>query len=323
MKITKEINITDVKIHSRLHIYSFVGSDVKATHNDNYGPKDMRRVASVFGDLEVLQYLTEITDDTLALESSSGSHKERWKEPWDKIGDILGRNQHWKCLKWLVGKKYSNHEFIIRGAIRGGADLEMLKWLHSMDCKVTEGTFVFAAYYIGNIEILQWLRVIGCPWNALTFRAAVETGKSMDILIWLRKEGCPWSAKVFDMAVRLKDKSISLWLRVEGCPWDSRTFTTAVSVTEKVDLWVFKWLHNEKCPWDKNTFIAAVKRGDMDILKWLHEKQCPWDAECIHAAIKEKNIKVVEWLRKQGCPSNETTLDLLIQHFASNHEIME
>jgi hypothetical protein len=313
MKIATKVNITDVKIHSRLHIYSFVGNDVK-TRDDSNRNKDLGLVISAFGDLEAFQYFNEITaENNIAPGFIFGIHKDRWPI----VGYYLGRDQHWKCLQWMVKNNCSKHEYVFRGALKGGADLEMLKWLHSMGCAVTEETFAHAAYY-GNIEMMQWLRAIRCPWNARTFRAAVETGKSIDTLIWLKNEGCPWDEHVFETAVGRTDMRLWLWLRLEGCPWDSRTFTAAVYGT--ADLLSLRWLHHEKCPWDKKTFIVAVKRGDLDILKWLLEKQCPWDAECIHTAMAKKKGKVLEWLHAQGCPWNETTRDLVMRNLANQFE---
>ena len=63
----------------------------------------------------------------------------------------------------------------------------MLKWLHSMGCKVDEETFELAARFRTTVT-LQWLQGIRCPWNVRTFRAAVEYYPDMDTLVWLRKE---------------------------------------------------------------------------------------------------------------------------------------
>ena len=52
---------------------------------------------SVFGDLEALQYLSEIRSDTLAPESIMQT-----KESWATLGAILGLNKHLQCLKWMI-----------------------------------------------------------------------------------------------------------------------------------------------------------------------------------------------------------------------------
>jgi hypothetical protein len=325
-RVERAIKITDIKLHSRLNIYDYVGYDIKLPgyfdHLYSHEPKAadnnakmycrMSFGAAVFGDLDALQYLSEIDENPLTPNRVS-------EEPEYKLEDIsyiLARTQHWKGLKWAVDKGYSMDGYTLGGAIRGGANMEMLEWLISMDCEPDEVTFLYAAEN-GNMEVMKWLREIDCPWDEDTFEAAVGH-KNMDMLMWLENEGCPWNEDIFKKAAATGNLQILLWLRVKGCPWDSRTFSGAIC--GGADLFTLEWLHHEKCPWDEETFIVAVKRGDFEILRWLRDKQCPWDASCIHAALKKKNGDVLEWLQKEKCPWNEETHNMLMTDCVSHYK---
>jgi hypothetical protein len=324
-RVERKIGITDIKLHSRLNIYDFVGYDISLPgyFDDKYThePKDadsnfkmygrIGHAAAVFGDLDALQCLNEIDENPLTpVRVDDKNYK------LDDISYILARTQHWKGLKWAVEKGYSKTGWTMGAAIYGEASMKMLQWLHSKGCIADEATFEKAAHN-SDMDIMKWLREIGCPWDEETFFNAVYH-ENLDMLMWLKKEGCPWSMEVFEEAAKTGNRDIMLWLRVEGCPWESCTFTAAIEGC--ADLFTLKWLHYEKCPWDKQAFIAAVKRGDLEILKWLREKQCPWDAECIHTAVENKNGKVLEWLRQEQCPRNEETHDMLMKYCISHME---
>jgi len=304
-RLERAIKITDVKLHSRLHIYDFVGFDFSLpyfyeNYNYNHDPKDaddnekmygrMRFGAVVFGDLDAMQYLSEMPirvddDDDDDGDDDDYDYNEK-EEMLDDMCYILGRNRHWKGLKWAVEQKYSTTGWTIGGAIRGGASKEMIQDLRSMGCLMDEVTFAQAVFR-GDMTVIEWLRENQCPWYGDTFQNAASIG----------------------------NRDILLWLRVEGCPWNCFTFSAAID--GGADLLTLKWLHHEKCPWNEYAMTAAVKRGDFKILRWLLEKQCPWDAECYRAAVEKKNGKVLQWLRQENCPWNETTVDLLFQNLES------
>jgi hypothetical protein len=325
-RLERAIKITDIKLHSRLNIYDFVGYDVELPYyfdgNYNHEPENadnnvkmygrIGHAAAVFGDREAIQYLSDIDDNPLTPNRVSEEHKEQLED----ICYILARTQHWKGLKWVVEKGYSTERYTLVGAILGGASMKMLQWLHSKGCIADKDTFTDAAEY-GNMEVMKWLRDINCPWNEKTFCEAVRH-KNMDMLMWLKKEGCPWNEDIFEKAAATGNRDILLWLRVKGCPWDPRTFSSAID--GGVDILTLEWLHHEKCPWDEETFIAAVKRGDLDILRWLREKQCPWDEDCIHTALENKNGEVLEWLHEEKCPWNDETHNMLMKDCISNYK---
>jgi hypothetical protein len=325
-RIERKINITDIKLHSRLNIYDFVGFDISLPgyfddddfdHSEDADSKfkmydRIGHAAAVFGDLDALQCLNEIDENPLTPTRVDDENDENYE--LDQICYILARTQHWKGLKWAVEKGYSRNRDTMAGAIIGGASMKMLQWLHSKGCIADEGAFQNASY-IGSMEIMQWLREVNCPWDEDTFENAVDH-QNMDMLMWLKKEGCPWNERVFECAAETGNRDIMLWLRVEGCPWDSRMFSAAIE--GGADLLTLKWLHYEKCPLSKQAFIAAVKRGDLEILKWLREKQCPWDAECIHTALEIENGEVLEWLLQEQCPRNEETHKVLMKYCISH-----
>jgi len=306
-RVERAIKITDIKMHSRLNIYDFVGYDVSLPYhgndNDLYEPKDadnnakmygrMSFGAAIFGDLDALQYLNDIDENPL-----NPLHVTDVVAKMETICMVLARTQHWKGLEWAVEEGYSGTGYTIGGAIAGGANRERLEWLHDMGCFADKETFQCAAEY-GNMEVMKWLREIGCPWDKDTFCEAV-VHQNMDILKWLKKEGCPWNEEVFEKAAATGNLPLLLWLRVEGCPWDSRTFSEAVK--GGADFFTLKWLFHEKCPWDKCAFIAAVERGDLEILSWLRENRCPWHEDVYDAALESRNGRVLQWLRNEKCP---------------------
>ena len=161
-RIERKINITDIKLHSRLNIYDFVGYDISLPgYFDGFTqePKDadskfkmygrIGHAAAVFGDLDVLQCLNEIDENPL---TPTRVDDENYK--LDDISYILAKTQHWKGLKWAVEKKYSVTGWTMAGAITAGASMKMLQWLLSKGCIADEAAFENAAYN-GNIKIMQ------------------------------------------------------------------------------------------------------------------------------------------------------------------------
>jgi hypothetical protein len=330
-RLERAIKITDVKLHSRLNIYDFVGYDVnlpkyglgydlsiEPENADDTFKKYARigQAAAAFGDLETIQYLSKIEDNPLSLNRVSDEER---KSKLEDISIILLLTRNWKGLKWTVEKGYFLTESLatngIEVAIKEGASMEMLKWLHSQGWLLDEYTFPVAATR-GDIEIMKWLHEEQCPWDFNTFCKAVRHG-NMEILKWLKKEGCPWNERVFWSAAETGNLQILVWLRVEGCPWCPNTFYWAID--GGADLLTLKWLYHEKCPWNEYAMTAAVKRGDMEILMWLREKQCPWNASCIHAALKKKNVDVLKWLHQEKCPWNEETYNMLMTDCMSHY----
>ena len=287
----------------------------------------MSIAASLLGDLEVLQYLAEIPDNTYKpqnYDSPLDMHEVDLDEPFD-MEDIcyyLASNAHWNALKWAISEKYPHKYTTLEGAVYGGANIEILQWLYSQGCIYIE----FEGYSIlkcvarrGDWSVMKWLRQIGChwdpadmhnwkmtdclrqiscPWDASTFTSALKI-YDVDVLSWLKDNGGPWNQDVFYVAVERGDFKLLVWLRMEGFPWESRTFNYAIS--QGADIFTLKWfLYEDTSLMDDNTFNAAIKRGDMDILKWLRTKNCKVTKHTFIYAIEQKvNMDIMNVLL--GC----------------------
>jgi hypothetical protein len=242
----------------------------------------MTVLASILGDLEALQYLAGIPDNIfipknfkgLLFNMTSGGSELLGKEASFNMACVCGllaKYGHWKALKQAISDQYP-HPDTLSGAVNGGADMEMLQWLHSQGCLGDEHTLRWAAVR-GDWNIMKWLREIGCPWGSETFPAAVRNENfDLEVLKWLKINKCPWGPSnsafgaimAFTAAVRRGDLKILLWLRMEGCPWDSSVLYSAIR--DGTDLLTLQWfLYEDISLMNHKTFDAAIQRGDIEI----------------------------------------------------------
>jgi hypothetical protein len=181
----------------------------------------MSIAASLLGDLEVLQYLAEIPDNTYKpqnYDSPLDMHEVDLDEPFD-MEDIcyyLASNAHWNALKWAISEKYPHKYTTLEGAVYGGANIEILQWLYSQGCIYIE----FEGYSIlkcvarrGDWSVMKWLRQIGCHWDP----ADMHNWKMTDCL---RQISCPWDASTFTSALKIYDVDVLSWLKDNGGPWN-------------------------------------------------------------------------------------------------------
>jgi hypothetical protein len=338
-RLQRQTHFVHLKLHTRLIIYDFVDFEDfdNLTGYDFYCENDMSHsyaritvLASILGDLEALQYLAGVSDNIFIPKNDeslfNGELLEKGYFDMECICYLLASNAHWKALKWAISEKYPHKYGTLTGAIMGGADMDMLHWLHSQGCLGDEYAFKSVAER-GDWNIMMWLREINCRWDKRTFIAAADKC-SLDILRWLKTENCPWDEQVFHAAAKRGDFKILVWLRLKACPWNSDTFTYAVE--GGADLATLEWLYYEKCPLASTTFIAAIKRGDMEILEWLRLLRCPmsslnfteaieynvnirmlkwmrgvgclWDQSAFAAAVKRGDLEILQWLREEHCP---------------------
>jgi hypothetical protein len=352
-RIERKLHFTTLKLHTRLVIYDYVGKDIKLPAlsctsnyfrylflNDRNDPRScyghMTVMACVCGDLEALQYLHGIAENPFVPGRYEGLlHK---KCNMERLCYILACNGHWKALKWAVTKQYPCENYVLKGAVMGGADVAMLEWLQSKGCQHSTTVFV-AAVKRGDIDVMTWLRKMKCPMDEETFKEAALHG-DLKILKWLKEEDCPWDETVFQAAAERGDIKILFWLRMEDCPWNSDTFNQAIK--SGADLVTLQWfLYEDILLMDENTFEYAVRRGDLEILKWLHSKDCemheydfstaveegvsfdmlkwmhevelPWDEDTFVAAVRKGDLDTLKWLHQNECPWDARCVNLALE----------
>jgi hypothetical protein len=339
LRLQDQTHFTHLKLHTRLIIYDFVDIEfMECTGLLNFLWLDyvvevltgyemysdllessrsysrMTVVASILGDLHTLQYLAGIPDNIFI----PRNHEDLLDHESFNLEDIcylLARNGHWKALKWAMSEQYPHYNYTLRGAVQGGAGIEMLQWLHSQGCwgDGDEHTLRWAAVR-GDWNIMKWLREIGCPWDLYTFSAAVRNENfDLEVLKWLKSNNCPWGPSnstfgafvSFTAAIDRGDLKILLWLRMEGCPWDSSVLNYAIR--EGIDLFTLQWfLYEDISLMNHDTFNMAIQRGDIEILEWLRSKNCPVTFNNFVYAIEHKvPMNILEWMHHAQFPLNE------------------
>jgi hypothetical protein len=183
-----QTHFTHLKLHTRLIIYDFFdiefmidtdpeliihldldNVDEELTGYEMYSDlielsrsySRMTVVASILGDLHTLQYLAGIPCN-IFIPKNYEDLRDYGSFNLEDICYLLAFNGHWNALKWAISEQYPHIHYTLAGAVQGGADMEMLQWLHSQGCTGDQYTFKMAAQR-GNWTIMKWLHEIGCP----------------------------------------------------------------------------------------------------------------------------------------------------------------
>jgi len=153
----KSICITDLHVHLRLHIYSFLNGELWGEGRDEIFrsfdflwdfpycpgiPKEpfaiITTVACILGDLDALQYLNSIPANPWVPERCTHETK------------------NYKCFQWAKRSHFPWNEWTFNAAIRKGGTqmIKIAAWLHKNGCPFTEKTFRIAVES-GNMDILE------------------------------------------------------------------------------------------------------------------------------------------------------------------------
>jgi hypothetical protein len=358
-----QTHFVHLKLHTRLIIYDFADFEDFMEKNlstmllyhlfggylIDHSYARMTVSASILGDLEALQYLAGIPDNIFIPKNYDGLRYSSELNGSALLGEdsfdmecvcyFLASNGHWKALKWAITEQFPHKSVVLTGAVEGGADMDMLHWLHSQGCVGDEETFLNATIR-GDWNILKWLRAIGCPWHDDTFAAAAAYC-DLEVLKWLKMNQCPFAPmeNPFVGAANRGDLKILVWLRMEGCPLNKRTFFWAIRTG--ADLLTLQWfLHEDISLMSCYTFEAAIHRGDIEILEWLRSKNCPMQSNhfvyaiehkvpmnilewMYHAqfllnesaffqAVKRGDWDILDWLRQKNCPWNASCYEIAL-----------
>lgn len=278
--------------------------------------QDSMKAAVRFGQVQVLEWVHEFTDQEIELRTS-----------W--LFDVA-RDGHLGVLQWLHDRGHDVHcsdAFVIRGAAAGGHrhiiewvyanyrstpglgvspsricvdgaatnnHLALLKWLHSKHYHLSS-TAMDEAAANGHLQIVKWLQTncpdIGASKAAMDAAAANGYLEIVKFLHQKRKEGCTKAA--MDAAALNGHLDIVRFLH------NNRGEYCSARAGESLHLPVLEFLRFNRRLRDRlPSSVAAAKRGDLDLLQWIHRnyrKQFDLDAVVVEARAGP-HFHVLRWL---------------------------
>lgn len=205
-------------------------------------------------------------------------------------------------LIWAYNINYKfNDSSVLYASMNNNFDI--LKWLHTNNCKgFNEVVFANTTYH-GNLDAMQWLYDIKCPWDVNTFDSAFCNRNLNDknwykIVFWLKNNNCPWHENTFSRAVLLNCFDMVVWLKDNKCPWNYYTFANAAKIG---NFTIMNYLKKYKCPLNSFVFECAAQHNNLKSMKWLYKNGCSWNYTLYEYAIINNNIKMLEWLKENNC----------------------
>lgn len=131
------------------------------------------------------------------------------------------KNSHWEVCRFIDGKdrrtpKAKWHEAVTEGYL---GVCKFLATLHPPSAK----NFMWASYF-GKLEILKFLHSIQCPMDEYAFMDAVAT-RRWDVMKYLVEIGCPIGESAWYHA---GDLDILKYLHEIGCPFDENVIDELV-----------------------------------------------------------------------------------------------
>jgi hypothetical protein len=145
----------------------------------------------------------------------------RWSHPH------LGRAARHGCLEALQWARVNGALELLSTSsahtcamAASGGQIDVLKWLLDVGCRMDENTCSAAAIG-GHLDLLRYARARGCPWDSSTCLAAA-VGNHLAVLRWVVAERCPWDFHVIDQARMRGHKELELWAAHNGCPQPPR-----------------------------------------------------------------------------------------------------
>ena len=209
-------------------------------------------------------------------------------------------------VQWLAGKGFrSNDSLVTKSAAKGG-NIEVLKFLISLDCPMAEDVCIIAAEN-GHLELLKWAKLNSNLWqDAMMFPAAAKSSRE-DLHQWLLELHCPFMEnESFPIAYELMNfKFIKFALANGSTVWDDDLKYELRRTASLIgDLEVFKWAHSTACKDPRFLTSILAYGGHVHILEWrrVHEFEFCWDKSALLTACKRGHIHVLEWaFDKYGC----------------------
>ncbi len=200
-----------------------------------YNLNFIARIASLSGQLEVLQWVLKTDFDFFAL----------------SVCINAAQNGHLHILKWLYENGYLESN-VFYYALWGG-HLSILEWIKEID-------YISPAFC--------WC----ISWNYKDTCSIAAINGYLDILQWAHKNGCYWDAKTCSSAARYGYLECLQYAHENGCEWDAKTCSEAASGGH---LECLKYARLNGCEWNNKVYLNAKKSKHWTLLKWTIDNNCP------------------------------------------------
>lgn len=212
---------------------------------------------------------------------------------------IAAENGNLCMVQWLVGIGFRYKDPLVTKSAAKGGNVEVLKFLLSLDCPMAEDVFIIAAEN-GHLELLKWAKLNSSLWpDTKMFPAAAKSIRE-DLHQWLLQLQCPFMEnESFPIAYELMNfKFIKFALANGSIFWnDDLKYQLRRTASLIGDLEVFKWAHSTSCQDSRFLTTLQVLHGHVHILEWrrVHEFEFCWDKSDFLSASKRGQIHVLEW----------------------------
>jgi hypothetical protein len=204
------------------------------------------------------------------------------------VSNAAARAGHLHILQYFdtLGKKYFRINHTTLGAAASTAQMEIIEWLRSKDCRF-KLTALREAAFSGQLGVLEWAREISDPDDPAwihTIYPAVAEGGHLNLLQWISSQD---SQKIIDGtgllmcgAARGGQEEVSEWLRAN--------YLSNNTNDEAWDRWA------------KNLPHFAAKAGQLSMLKKLVAPYGPtnvgeWRGSVTRSAAIGGNLDLLRW----------------------------
>ncbi|KAG1693015.1 hypothetical protein DVH05_024051 [Phytophthora capsici] len=214
---------------------------------------DVAIIAAKQGHLDILQWLSECTEDRC---------------DWGKVLDLAAAYGHLPIVKWLHThyQDIRSTNAMDEAALRG--HLDVVKWLHDNRTEGCSTRAMNGAASNGYLDVVKWLhnnRSEGCTVYAMTW--AAQYGH-LDVVKWLHEntgKGC--ADYIMDGVVNL---DVLKWLH-ENLRGGWLCSTEAIDKAAELGrLDVVMWLYENRTEgYSAHAIEMAARNGHLDVVKWL------------------------------------------------------
>lgn len=249
---------------------------------------DLCAIASMNGQLEILQYLHE-----------SGY---RWN-----IGTCIHAAQynHLSCLEYA-----HKHECPWDGRVYYVSmnHFDIIKYLIENNCPFD---WYCNAKQTDTLEILEYLYVYKFPYLGSAYNYYAEHGM-LDHIKFLFEHGYKIPFGACECAAKVNDIKCLKYLHTHGGKWDLRVCRTASKNNAYECL---KYAHEHGCKWDSSICNVAAANNSILCLQYALENKCPCDhVACINAS-KYGALKCLKYLIRNNCPHDMDVLFYNSAHY--------
>jgi hypothetical protein len=270
-KWLKEISDEQCRELQRMRIHFTTAARLRAAELGNiatarwfvsrgYAPDHMQVIiaAARAGQLEMVQYLLEATDD---------------KSRKNIIGgEVLPRSAiesgNLELVKWLhdAGCSFNHKNASCTAALHGHTHI--LRWMRGNDIRVSKFAYKHAAGR-GQLDTLQYLRELRLVGSrAITYAAA---GGKLDVIKWLLDHDYKPKSSAIGQATRGGHREVILYLLSIGVKWHRDTCIYAALRGAKM----LSWVLDQGAPWDKGALSVALDFDGYEIVELVLARGLP------------------------------------------------